>query len=54
MTFTGNEFHISTRSLVKSVTKKHFFLFLKQNLYCGYSKKPSHGDVSFEHPKHMI
>ena len=33
---------------------KLFFLFLNQNIYCGYSKEPSHGDGSLEHPKHMF
>ena len=31
---------------------KLFFLFLNQNIYCGYSKEPSH--ASLEHPKHMF
>ena len=31
-----------------------FFLFLNQNIYCGYSKEPSQWDRSFEHPKHMF
>ena len=30
-----------------------FFLFLNQNICCGYSKEPSQWDGSFEHPKHM-
>ena len=30
-----------------------FFLFLNQNICCGYSKEPSQGDGSFEHLKHM-
>ena len=29
-------------------------LFLIQNICCGYSKEPSQGDGSFEHPKHMF
>ena len=33
---------------------KLFFLFLNQNICCGYSKEPSHRDGSFEHPKHMF
>ena len=32
------------------VTKKYFFLFLNQNICCGYSKEP----FFFEHPKHML
>ena len=34
--------------------RKLFSLFLNQNICCGYSKEPSHGDSSFEHPKHMF
>ena len=30
------------------------FLFLKQNIWCGYSKEPSQWDASFEHPNHMF
>ena len=30
------------------------FLFLNQNICCGYSKELSQGDGSFEHPKHML
>ena len=30
------------------------FLFLNQNICCGYSKEPSQWDSSFEHPKHML
>ena len=33
---------------------KLFFLFLSQNICCGYSKEPSWWDGSFEHPKHMF
>ena len=42
-----------TRSPVKCYWKL-FFLFLNQNIYCGYSKEPSKWDASFEHPKHMF
>ena len=31
--------------------RKSFFLFLNQNICCGYSKEPSHPDGSFESPK---
>ena len=31
-----------------------FFLFLHQNICCGYSKEPSQWDGSFEHPKHIL
>ena len=30
------------------------FLFLNQNICCGYSKEPSQLDVSFVHAKHML
>ena len=30
------------------------FLFLNQNICCGYSKEPSQWDGSFKHPKHML
>ena len=30
--------------------KKIIFLFLYQNICCGYSKEPSQWDGSFEHP----
>ena len=30
------------------------FLFLNQNICCGYSKEPSQWDGSFEHPEHMF
>ena len=33
---------------------KLFFLFLNQNICCGYSKVPFWWDGSFEHPKHKI
>ena len=31
-----------------------YFLFLYQNICCGYSKEPSQWDCSFEHQKHML
>ena len=34
--------------------RKMIFLFLNQNICCGYSKEPSQWDGSFEHPKHML
>ena len=34
--------------------RKIIFLFLKQNLCCGYSKEPPQWDGSFDHPKHML
>ena len=33
---------------------KLFFLFLNQNICCGYSKEPSQWDGSFEHPKKIF
>ena len=30
------------------------FLFLNQNMYCGYSKEPSQWDDSFEHKKYRL
>ena len=33
---------------------KAIFLFLNQNICCGYSKEPSQRDGSFEHPKDMF
>ena len=39
---------------IRVCTKKLIFLFLIQNICCGYSKEPSQWDGSFEHPKHMI
>ena len=34
--------------------EKLIFLFLNQNICCGYSKDSSQWDGSFEHPKHML
>ena len=34
--------------------KNLIFLFLNQNICCGYSKEPSQWDGSFEHPKHLL
>ena len=42
------------RPLVKSAYQKLTFLFLIQNICCGYSKEPSQWDGSFEHPKHIL
>ena len=33
--------------------RKIIFLFLNQNICCGYSKESAQRDSSFEHPKHM-
>ena len=35
-------------------TRKLFFLFLNQNICCGYSKESSQWDGPFEHPKHTF
>ena len=34
--------------------QKSIFLFLNQNICCGYSKELSRWEGSFEHPKHML
>ena len=47
-------FPLSHSPLVKSAYRKFNFLFLNQNICCGYSKEPSQWDGSFEHPKHML
>ena len=39
---------------IRVCTGKLFFLFLNQNICCGYSKEPSRWDGSFKHPKHMF
>ena len=36
------------------VTEKIFFLFLNQNICCGYSKEPPQWDGSFDHPKYKL
>ena len=40
--------------LDKKAWSKIIFLFLNQNICCGYSKEPSQWDGSFEHPQHMF
>ena len=48
-------FFVSSSDLQLRVRNwKWFFLFLKQNICCGYSKEPSRWDGSFEHPKHKF
>ena len=37
---------------LRVLTKTLIFLFLNQNISCGYSKEPSRWDGSFEHPKY--
>ena len=40
---------------IRERTGKLFFLFLNQNICCGYRlKEPSQLDGSFEHPKRMF
>ena len=59
------EWHIKARNMfmmnrcidlikIRMHSRKLFFLFLSNNICCGYSKEPSQGDGSFEHPKHMF
>ena len=43
---TGLQLRVRNRNLI--------FLFLNQNICCGYSKEPSQWDGSFEHPKHKL
>ena len=43
---TGPQIRVHNRSLI--------FLFLNQNICCGYSKEPSRRDSSFENPKHVF
>ena len=33
---------------------RSIFVFLTQNICCGYSKEPSQRDGYFEHPEHMF
>ena len=47
-------FQIQNGQLVKSEYQNNIFLFLNQNICCGYSKEPSEWEGSFEHPKHML
>ena len=46
--------YINETGLQKRVSnEKLFYLFLNQNIQCGYSKQPSQLNCSFEHSKHM-
>ena len=53
-------FYLDHHSLSKPLDKKAYFkytsifLFLNQNICCGYSKEPSQRDGSYEHPKQML
>ena len=44
----------SSRTLVRVRNENLIFLFLNQNICCGYSKEPSQWDYSFEHTKHIL
>ena len=46
--------HTVSHLQIKVYTVKSFFLFLNQNICCGYSKEPSQWDGSIEHPKHKF
>ena len=50
----GLESLIDTGLKLRVRNKNLIFLFLNQNICCGYSKEPSQWDGSFEHPKHMF
>ena len=45
---------ITIRPPDRVCNRKIFFLFLNQNIYCGYSKEASQENGSFEHQKHMF
>ena len=52
---TNNRISITRAGLqINGSSWKLFFLFLNQNICCGYIKEPSQWDGSFEHPKHML
>ena len=44
----------SLTAAIMQVQGCSFFLFLNQNICCGYSKEPSQWDGSFENPKQML
>ena len=48
-----NFFFLLSGLQLKVCNRKIIFLFLNQNICCGYSKEPSQWDSSFEHRKHM-
>ena len=50
----GKRYTSYTGPQIRVCNRKLFFLFLNQNICCGYSKEPSHRDGSFEHPKHKL
>ena len=45
---------IEIRTLAKSAYQKVIFLFLNQNICCGYSKEVSRWNGSFKHPKTYV
>ena len=47
-------FESAYRPLDKVHNEKLIFLFLNQNICCGYSKELSQWDGTFEHQKHML
>ena len=49
----AEKFCLSKPVLIPSGSRKTIFLFLNRDICCGYSKEPSQGDGSFEHPKLM-
>ena len=50
----GDQSHQASRPQIRVSNWKLLFLFLNQNICCGYSKEPSQWDGSFEHPKHTF
>ena len=50
----SKDIDIVIRQLIKSAYQKLDFLFLNQNMCCGYSKDPSQWYGSFEYPKCML
>ena len=46
--------HHSSGLKLRVCNRKIIFLFLIQNICCGYSKEPSQWDCSFEHLQHML
>ena len=51
---TGKYWTNNSGPQIRVCNWKLFFLFLNQNICCGYSKEPSQWVGSFEHPKHMF
>ena len=50
--FTGQTCELTRTLGVRN--ENLIFLFLNQNICCGYSKEPSQWDGPFEHPKHVL